>query len=119
MAKITRRRRSDIATTMPTGWCASKVVDANGRVVQTIEYAYDAFNRQVLKRITKDGETREYVRVWNGGQLIEEWEDGKLAKSFTYGARINEPLKMSLSSEGEPEDYFYTIERSRLGSRTD
>ena len=85
-------------------------LDANGLVVQTIEYAYDAFNHQVLKRITKDGETREYNRVWNGSQLIEEWEDGKLAKSFSYGAGINEPLKMSLYSEREPEEYFYTLD---------
>jgi|GEM_PF-901329 len=84
-------------------------LDTNGRVVQTIEYAYDAFNRQVLKRITKDEETREYVRVWNDSQFIEEWQDGKLTKSFTYGARINEPLKMSLSSEGEQKDYLYLL----------
>jgi YD repeat-containing protein len=84
-------------------------LDVNGLVVQIIEYAYDAFNRQVLKRITKGEETREYVRVWNGSQLLEEWQDGKLTTSFTYGARINEPLKMSLSSEGAPQDYLYLL----------
>jgi hypothetical protein len=89
-------------------------LDVNGLVVQIIEYAYDAFNRQVLKRITKGEETREYVRVWNGSQLLEEWQDGKLTTSFTYGARINEPLKMSLSSEGEPQDYLYLLEIIRI-----
>ena len=95
-------------------------LDANGQVVKIIEYAYDAFNHQVLKRITKDGETREYVRVWNGRQLIEEWEAGKLAKSFTYGARINEPLKMNLSSEREPKDYLYLLNgRGSVAGLTD
>lgn len=84
-------------------------MNADGMAVQTIEYGYDAFNHQVLKRITKDGETREYIRVWNGSQLIEEWEDGKLIKSFTYGGRINEPLTMSLSSTREPKDYHYLL----------
>jgi YD repeat-containing protein len=84
-------------------------LDASEQIVQSIEYVYDTFDRQVVKRITRNGDTKEYLRIWDGSQLIEEWEDGKLAKSFTYGARINEPLKMSLFSECGSEDYFYTL----------
>ncbi|MDO8937752.1 MAG: DUF6531 domain-containing protein [Methylicorpusculum sp.] len=95
-------------------------VAENGRVIQTIEYAYDAFDRQILKRITKDGATQEFVRVWKDSQLIEEWQDGKLTKSFTYGARINEPLKMNLSSEGETKDYLYLLNsRGSVAGLTD
>lgn len=95
-------------------------VAENGRVIQTIEYAYDVFDRQILKRITKDGATQEFVRVWKGSQLIEEWQDGQLAKSFTYGARINEPTKMSLSSEGETKGYLYLLNsRGSVAGLTD
>jgi YD repeat-containing protein len=86
---------------------------AAGQVVQTIEYAYDAWNRQVLKRMTRDGEVKEYVRVWNGSQLIEEWEGDKLVKSLAYGARSNEPLKLSVHREGESEEYFYVLKGRR------
>ncbi|MES0096634.1 DUF6531 domain-containing protein [Mesorhizobium sp. M0019] len=82
----------------------------SGMIAETIEYAYDTNNRQVLKRLTKDGRAREFVRVWNGDQLIEEWIDGKLAKSVTYGARNNEPLKLSLTSNTVSTDYCYVLD---------
>lgn len=95
-------------------------VAEDGREIQTIEYAYDAFNRQILKLIKKDGVTQEFVRVWKGSQLIEEWQDGKLAKWFTYGARINEPLKMTLSSEDEDKDYLFLLNsRGSIAGLTD
>ncbi|MDQ3773815.1 MAG: DUF6531 domain-containing protein [Pseudomonadota bacterium] len=84
-------------------------VTADGQVVQTVEYSYDTFGRQVLKRITQDGTTSELARIWNGTQLAEEWEDGRLAKSFVYGGRIHEPLTMTLYSGEGKEEYFYAF----------
>src|SRR5690606_3387943 len=57
------------------------------QVLQTIEYEYDAFGRQVLKRTCKENKTQEFKRVWIGNQLIEEWENSRIAKSFIYGNR--------------------------------
>src|SRR5205809_281963 len=58
--------------------------------MKTMEYAYDAFSRQVLNRVQDANGVREYTRVWNGRQSIEEWENGQLSKSFIYGARLSE-----------------------------
>jgi YD repeat-containing protein len=85
-------------------------VGADGRVVQEVEYAYDTFGRQVMKRVSRDGVTKSYALVWHGSQLIEEWEDGELAKTFTYGARTGEPLKVSVQTGGKPEEYFYALD---------
>jgi YD repeat-containing protein len=84
-------------------------LDADGQVVQTINYSYDAFNRQVLKRITQQGITKVFARLWNGSQLAEELEDGRLANSFIYGARTHEPLVIDHFSGEGTSRYFYAL----------
>lgn len=85
-------------------------LDARGKTVRTIEYTYDAFGRQVLKRVADADGTQEHARVWSGRQLIEEYEDGKLSKSFVYGARVNEPVKTDRHGSGGTQELFYTFD---------
>jgi YD repeat-containing protein len=80
-----------------------------GQPAKRVEYVYDAFNRQVLRRVTDASGTSARERVWNGRQLIEEWENGELARRFVYGARINEPVVMTRTVPGGAEDFFYTF----------
>jgi hypothetical protein len=84
-------------------------VDADGRVPAVVDYAYDAFGRQVSRRAADADGERNCVRVWNGRQLIEEWEDGKLSRSFVYGARVNEPVAMTRYAPAGPDRYVYTF----------
>ena len=74
-----------------------------------MEYAYDAFSRQVLNRVQDANGVREYTRIWNGRQSIEEWENGQLSKSFIYGARVSEPVQMIRHTEGGLGQYFYAF----------
>lgn len=69
-------------------------MDTNGQVVQTIEYAYDTFGRQVLKRITQNGSTRAFKRVWSGSRLIEERE-GMIdsQRTLSMGVGFMNPLE--------------------------
>jgi YD repeat-containing protein len=85
-------------------------MNADGIVTQSVAYDYDAFGRQVRKRITAMNEIREYERVWNGNQLIEEWEQGRLARSFVYGARAEEPVQMTRYLPRGTEKLFYTFD---------
>ena len=73
-----------------------ELVDASGALLRTIEYAYDAFGRQVQKRLTDESHVSLVDRVWHGRQLVEEWEGGNLARSFQYGATTNLPVAMTL-----------------------
>src|SRR5262249_29206124 len=76
---------------------------------RAIEYTYDAFGRQVTRRVTDADGERHCLRVWNGRQLLEEWEDGRLSRSFVYGARVNEPVMLTRHSPAGEERVFYTF----------
>jgi YD repeat-containing protein len=82
---------------------------ANGNVNEATDYTYDAFSRQVLKRLTNAQGEQETARVWNDSQLIEEWEGDNLARSFVYGAKVNEPVKMNRQTANGVEEFFYTF----------
>ena len=83
-----------------------ELLDSEGHVIKTVEYKYDVFGRQIRLRITDDQGSNEFTRIWNGRQLIEERQNGKLVKSYLYGAHTDEPLVMRrYSSKGK--DYYY------------
>ena len=98
-------------------------LDAGGAVSHSVEYVYDAFGRPVVRRVADKQGKHESSLVWNGRQLIEEWEDGRLARSYVFGTRVNEPVQMishraspapsrggNGSFEADQEDrYFYMI----------
>jgi YD repeat-containing protein len=100
-----KRYRYDYANRM----VGAELLDSDGQIVQRIDYSYDAFGRQVLKRISKDGRTSELIRFWNGRQLAEEWEDGRLVRSFVYGGRFHEPVQLELHSD-EDKEYLYVLD---------
>jgi hypothetical protein len=72
-----------------------------------VEYEYDAFSRQMARRVTDSTGARELARVWTGPRLIEEWEDDKAARSIIYADR--EPLQLVRSDAAEPRALLYTI----------
>lgn len=82
-------------------------LDGHGQPTQSIDYTYDAFGRQVRRSFRQDNTTRETVRVWNGDHLLEEWEDGKLVRSFVYGSRVNEPIKLLLFTDQGTKSCYY------------
>jgi YD repeat-containing protein len=84
------------------------IFSPDGGLGKTIELAYDAFGHQVRRRVTNEGESREYTRVWSGDQLIEEWEDGALVRSFVHGPGVSEPLTMiTYGASGDAAEYAY------------
>ncbi|MGB8381247.1 MAG: hypothetical protein WCG47_08340, partial [Dermatophilaceae bacterium] len=82
---------------------------APGAVAQTVSYAYDAFGRQFRRRTDSGGQTREVVRVWGGTQLLEEWEDGRLSRSFVHGLAERDPLRMRTHAGDATRDFYYAV----------
>ena len=73
-------------------------------------YEYDGLGRRVYKSIgVEGGAPLESHLVWFGDQVIEERDGtGALARRFTYGSDIDEPVLMQVSSAGgSVNDYFY------------
>jgi RHS repeat-associated protein len=64
-------------------------------------YTYDAFNRRIAK--TVGGETAE--TVWKEWQPIEEYKGGQLASRRTYGAGLDEAVRIEndLDGDGTPD----------------
>lgn len=75
---------------------------------ETVEYSYDAFGRPVGKRVSRGGDSEQYLLVWDGDRLIEVHESGALASSFIYGNRA-EPLKMYRHGADHPDGFFYLM----------
>lgn len=65
-----------------------------------VRYFYDAFGRRLAK--TTDEKTT--VFVYDGLQVVAEYENGWLARSYVYGSYIDEPLAL-VSEQGL---LFYT-----------
>ncbi len=74
------------------------------------EYAYDAFNRRVLKQA--DGATTVYG--WRGDLLVGEWEDGALARTYVYmpGA---DPGATPVAMRTWPAGDVYFVHADHLG----
>jgi hypothetical protein len=86
----------------------SECYNVNGQIRQTIEYFYDALGRQVRKVVTdEDGVTTDYTYVWAGSLLIEEYENGKLARTYFYGIGAT-PAQMSSHRNGRT-DFSYIV----------
>ena len=69
------------------------------------EYTYDATNRRVSKYLPASSES--FTFVYNDGQVIEEYINGSLARTYTYGAYIDDPLMVEYSGQR----YFYLKDR--------
>lgn len=81
--------------------------DANARLIQTIEYFYDALGRQIRKVVTDAvGTSTEYTYVWIGSLLAEEYENGTLARSYVYGIGAT---PVQLSSQKAGGDFSYLL----------
>jgi YD repeat-containing protein len=101
-----RRFRYDYANRL-TGF---ELTNGSGQLVESLEYAYDTFNRQIRKRRIKGKATTEIRRTWDGMQLIEEYEKDRFARSFLHGARSNDPLAMDTHTHHETDRFFYTLD---------
>ncbi|CAN7585600.1 DUF6531 domain-containing protein [Pararhizobium sp. LjRoot238] len=88
----------------------------NGETAQTIEYAYDVLSRQILKRVTKSGESHTYTRVWSGYRLIEEWRDGTLVTRLVYGGPNEQPLAIVRNTREGERLYYYAYNGRNLVS---
>ena len=61
------------------------------------EYTYDATNRRVSKFLPTSSETFSFI--YNDGQVIEEYLNGSLARTYTYGAYIDDPLMVEYGGQ--------------------
>jgi RHS repeat-associated protein len=66
-------------------------------------YAYDFMGRRISKTVV--GVTTTYV--YNGPQILAEYEGGVLARKFIYGPGIDQPLVMIIPSGGNAGTYWY------------
>ena len=69
------------------------------------EYTYDATNRRISKLVAATAET--FTFVYNDGQVVEEYLNSSLARTYTYGAYIDDPLMVEYSGQR----YFYLKDR--------
>ncbi|MCK9274957.1 MAG: hypothetical protein M0P57_07695 [Syntrophales bacterium] len=74
----------------------------SGSVIAT--YTYDALNRRVTK--SYGGHTTAYI--YDGGQVIEEYEDSQFQRSFVYGLYIDDPIMME---DDAGNRYYYLKDR--------
>ncbi|HEU0074121.1 MAG TPA: RHS repeat-associated core domain-containing protein [Dehalococcoidia bacterium] len=63
----------------------------------TVEYAYDAFNRRVEKRVA-GGATE--TTVWSGWRELETYANGVLKERVTYGAGLDEIVRLENVTSG-------------------
>lgn len=60
-------------------------------------YVYDAFNRRTSKTVGGDVRTV----VWDGWQAVEEYKGGQLASRRTFGAGLDEIVRMENDLDGD------------------
>jgi YD repeat-containing protein len=81
--------------------------DIKAQLVQSIEYFYDALGRQIRKVVAGAADmSTEYTYVWIGSLLAEEYENGKLARSYIYGIGA---MPVQLSSQKAGGDFTYLL----------
>ena len=88
---------------------------ADGDRIKVIEYFYDVLGRQVRKVVTdQSGQIIEYTYVWAGKLLIEEYENGVLARTYFYGIG-SIPVQLTVN-QGGIINYYYTQNGRGLAS---
>jgi len=81
----------------------TRVTDSVGTEIAS--YTYDAFNRRIAK--TAGGVTEE--TAWAGWQPLERYEAGQLAERRTYGAGLDEVVRIESDLNGDGTlDQSYT-----------
>ena len=73
---------------------------------QSATYAYDPFDRRRSKTV----DSQAVTFIYDGDQIIAEYDDSGLAKKFIHGPGIDEPIMMQA---GETKYYYHA---DRLGS---
>ena len=73
---------------------------------QSATYAYDPFDRRRSKTV----DSQAVTFIYDGDQIIAEYDDSGLAKKFIHGPGIDEPIMMQ---PGETKYYYHA---DRLGS---
>ncbi len=95
---------SDGAKTYEYDWANRLVAVKTSDGIAIATYRYDALNRRVTKSYA--GQTTAYI--YNGGQVIEEYEDGQFQRSFVYGIYIDDPIMME---DNAGNRYYYLKDR--------
>lgn len=70
--------------------CENRLIEAKENNSTVATYKYDYRGRRIIK--TAGGMTTEYV--YDGDQIIAEYEDSTLVHKFVYGPGIDEPVCM-------------------------
>jgi RHS repeat-associated protein len=85
----------------------SIVIEVNDQNDSPIaSYGYDYLGRRVKKEITSP-ESRVTRYVYDGGQVISEYEDGTLVRKLIYGPGIDEPIMMLVVNGSETKYYYH------------
>jgi YD repeat-containing protein len=82
-------------------------LDTQGGAVSSIEYVYDALNRAIQRTYTRGRTTTVTNRYWLDDRLLEEWENGRVVRSYVYGASISDPVMMVAYSSSGTSTYYY------------
>ena len=98
----------------------TKKDSADGLVLKTISYKYDALGRRIQKNV--DGTITKYI--YDRGSILLEFDsEDRLTAKYIHGDQVDQPLRMERAAspyrdESFPEQYFY-YHRDRLGSITE
>ncbi len=95
---------SDGAKTYEYDWANRLVAVKTSDGIAIATYRYDALNRRVTQ--SYGGQTTAYI--YDGGQVIEEYEDGQFQRSFVYGIYIDDPIMME---DNAGNRYYYLKDR--------
>jgi RHS repeat-associated protein len=82
--------------------CENRLIEAKENSVTVATYAYDFAGRRVSK--TTGGVTTRYV--YDGDQIVAEYQGGVPIRKFVYGPGIDEPILM-INVSGETETLYY------------
>lgn len=89
---------------------ANRLVEVQSASQSIVKYTYDALNRRVLKIDPQTSDVRLFV--YDGNQVIEEYFNTTLERSYVYNSGIDDPVMMEYNSER----YYYL--KDRQGSIT-
>ncbi len=73
--------------------------DSDGTQTQLVEYVYDSLDRRIAKIVTSGSNSPESIRfVYDGEDVILDFEDGSLKARYLHGTGIDEVLAQEPSS---------------------
>ncbi|MBI1871267.1 MAG: RHS repeat-associated core domain-containing protein [Chlamydiae bacterium] len=92
----------------------TKVTNTDSQSPITVSYEYDALGRRILKTLTTHDSQLTTAWIYDGNDILLEYQNGILTNRYTHSSSVDEPLaKTDLT---QSKNYFYHVDA--LGSIT-